>query len=82
MLSQHPHNYSDDLKRPQKGLPPRLAREAERLMRSGGIEQTPGKVAAELRVSLRTLELGFRAALDCTPNVFLRRYGWRGRGRR
>ena len=66
VLSQHPHNYSDDLRRPQKGLPPRLIREAERLMRSAEPGLTPSKVAAELRVSLRTLELGFRAAHDCT----------------
>lgn len=73
VLSQHPHNYSDDLRRPQKGLPPRLVREAERLMRDGGSEQTPSRVAAELGVSLRTLELGFRAAHECTPGEFLRR---------
>ena len=73
VLSQHVHNYSDDLHRPQKGLPPRLIREAERLMRSAGSDQTPSKIAAELRVSLRTLELGFRAVHDCTPNEFLRR---------
>jgi transcriptional regulator GlxA family with amidase domain len=73
VLSQHPHNYSDDLRRPGRGLPPRLIREAERLMRNGGLDQTPSKIAAELRVSLRTLEFGFRAAHDCTPNEFLRR---------
>lgn len=73
VLSQHRHNYSDDLQRPQKGLPPRLIREAERLMRSAGPVQTPSKIAAELKVSLRTLELGFRAVHDCTPNEFLRR---------
>lgn len=73
VLSQHPHNYSDDLRRPQPGLPPRLVREAERLMRDGGSEQTPSRIAAELGVSLRTLELGFRAAHDCTPGEFLRR---------
>jgi AraC-like DNA-binding protein len=73
VLSQHPHNYSEDLQRPQKAPPPRLIREAERLMRDGSPELTPSKVAAELKVSLRTLELGFRAAHECTPNEFLRR---------
>ncbi|ULU26565.1 AraC family transcriptional regulator [Dyella terrae] len=73
VLSQHPHNYSDDLRRPQKGLPPRLVREAERLMRDGELHQTPSKIAAELGVSLRTLELGFRAVHDCSPSEFLRR---------
>lgn len=73
VLSQHPHNYSDDLRRPQKGLPPRLVREAERLMREGNAEQTPSRIAAELGVSLRTLELGFRAVHDCAPGEFLRR---------
>ncbi len=73
VLSQHPHNYSDDLQRTQKAPPPRLIREAERLMRSAAPDLTPSKIAAELRVSLRTLELGFRAVHDCTPNEFLRR---------
>jgi AraC-like DNA-binding protein len=73
VLSQHAHNYSEDLQRPQKSLPPRLIREAERLMRSAAPHLTPSKVATELKVSLRTLELGFRAAHDCTPNEFLRR---------
>lgn len=73
VLSQHPHNYTDDLRRPQKGLPPRLVREAERLMRDSAPDQTPSRIAAELGVSLRTLELGFRAVHDCTPNEFLRR---------
>ena len=73
VLSQHPHNYTDDLRRPQKGLPPRLVREAERLMRDGEPNQTPSRIAAELGVSLRTLELGFRAVHDCSPSEFLRR---------
>jgi AraC-like DNA-binding protein len=73
VLSQHPHNYSDDLRRPQTPPPPRLVREAERLMQDGGPDQTPSRIAAELRVSLRTLEMGFRATHDCTPNAFLRK---------
>lgn len=73
VLSQHPHNYSEDLARPQKAPPPRLIREAERLMRNGGTDQTATTIATELDVSLRTLEMGFRAVHDCTPNEFLRR---------
>jgi len=73
VLSQHPHNYSDDLRRPQKGPAPRLIREAEHLMRVGGLDQTTSKIAAELKVSLRSLELGFREAHGCTPNEFLRK---------
>jgi AraC-like DNA-binding protein len=73
VLSQHPHNYSEDLKRPTQPPPPRLVRDAERLMRDGGADQTPSKIASELNVSLRTLELGFRAVHDCTPNEFLRK---------
>ena len=73
VLSQHPHNYSDDLRRPQKPPSPRLVREAERLMQDGSPELTPSRIAAELGVSLRTLEMGFRATHDCTPNAFLRK---------
>ncbi|MDE0853186.1 MAG: AraC family transcriptional regulator [Nevskia sp.] len=73
VLSQHPHNYSEDLNRPQKAPAPRLIREAERLMREGGAEQTTSRIAAELKVSLRTLQMGFRDEHGCTPNEFLRR---------
>jgi transcriptional regulator GlxA family with amidase domain len=46
---------------------PRLVREAEHLMRTGGPAITVSEVAKALRVSLRSLELGFREARSMTP---------------
>ena len=72
VLSQHPHNYSDALNRRGPGLPPRLVRDAEQLMRTCGAEVTVSAIAAELRVSLRSLEVAFQEAHGRSPNQFLR----------
>jgi AraC-like DNA-binding protein len=68
VLEAHPHNYSDLLKGETSAADPRLVREAERLMRTGGPSITVSEVAKTLRVSLRSLELGFREARSTTPS--------------
>ncbi|WP_141934507.1 AraC family transcriptional regulator [Bradyrhizobium sp. UNPA324] len=67
VVEAHPHNYSDVLRHVSSAAEPRLVREAEHLMRTGGPAITVGEVAKALRVSLRSLELGFREARNMTP---------------
>ena len=66
-LEAHPHNFSEVLKKESSAAAPRLVREAEYLMRTGGASITVSEVAKSLRVSLRSLELGFRDARKMTP---------------
>lgn len=72
VLTQHPHNYTDDFQARTRSLPPRLIREAEYLMRTGGNELTVSVIAERLRVSLRSLEAGFREHRRATPLQRLR----------
>ena len=72
VLTNHRHNYTDELQGRTHALPPRLVREAEHLMRTGGNELTVTEIAARLRVSLRSLEAGFREYLKTTPLQHLR----------
>jgi AraC-like DNA-binding protein len=67
VLEAHPHNFSEILRRESSAADPRLVREAEHLMRTGGPSITVSEVAKSLRVSLRSLEQGFRDARKTTP---------------
>lgn len=71
VLTQHPHNFTDELQSHVRAVPPRLIREAEQLMRTSATPLTVGEIAACLRVSLRSLEAGFRKYRQTTP---LRRF--------
>lgn len=73
ILEAHPHNFSDVLKKESSAADPRLVREAEHLMRTGGASITVSEVANALRVSLRSLELGFRETRSMTPTQAHRR---------
>ncbi len=73
VLAQHPHNYSDDLRRRSSAAAPRIVREAEHWMRTGGPEISVSKIAARLGVSLRSLEVGFREWRQSTPTQYLRK---------
>jgi AraC-like DNA-binding protein len=73
VLEQHPHNYSDDLRKLSHSAAPRLVREAEHWMRTAGPEMSVSKIAARLGVSLRSLEAGFRQWRQSTPTQYLRR---------
>ena len=72
LLTQHPHNYTDDLHRRARTAPPRLIREAEHLMRTGDVTLTVSEIASRLRVSLRSLEAGFHEYHRMTPTQCLR----------
>jgi AraC-like DNA-binding protein len=67
ILESHPHNYSTPLTKECMSASPRLVREAEQLMISAGPNISVSKVAKELRVSLRSLQLGFREVRQMTP---------------
>ncbi len=72
VLAKHQHNYSADLGRASAVAAPRIVREAEYWMRSGGAEVTVSAIAAKVGVSLRTLEAGFRNWYHSTPTEYLR----------
>ena len=67
LLTKHPHNYSADFQRGARPPSPRLIRDAEYLMAQGDSALTVGRIAEHLRVSLRTLESGFREHKGVTP---------------
>ena len=73
VLAQHPHNYSNDLRRLSCSAPPRIVREAEHWMRTSGSETSVSKIAARVGVSLRSLEAGFREWRQSTPTQYLRK---------
>jgi AraC-like DNA-binding protein len=73
LLEQHPHNYSEELRGGSRAIAPRLVREAEQLMRSGGAETAVSQIAASLGVSMRSLEAGFREWRNATPTQVLRK---------
>lgn len=68
VLEWHPHNHSEFLKRETAPIAPRTVREAERIMRAAGPGITMDEVARELRISLRSLQMGFRQARQSTPS--------------
>jgi AraC-like DNA-binding protein len=73
LLHQHPHNYSDEMADPTPVPIPGMVRRAERYMiDNAGAPITVSDVAAELGVSLRSLQTGFRHWRSTTPNLFLR----------
>ena len=78
ILESHPHNYSELLKNQRASVEPRIVREAERLMKSAGPDISIGDVAKELRVSLRSLELGFRDTRNMTPTQAHRQFRLQG----
>ncbi len=72
LLTNHPHNYTKELQREVQPAPPRLIREAEYLMANGDTALTVSRIAAHLRVSLRTLEAGFQECRGISPARRLR----------
>jgi transcriptional regulator GlxA family with amidase domain len=73
LLAQHPHNYSIDMRSRSEVATPRMVREAEHLMRTGGATLSVSDIAQHLGVSMRSLEVGFRASRNETPTQRLRR---------
>lgn len=73
VLDMHPNNYSDVLQMPHPLAAPRVVREAERLMRTGGANLTISQIASALGVSVRGLEAGFREWRKATPTQYLRK---------
>jgi AraC-like DNA-binding protein len=67
LLTQHGHNFTDEMQSRVRAPPPRLIREAEELMRTSTTHLGVGEIAARLRVSLRSLEAGFRKYRGTTP---------------
>ncbi len=72
VLTQHRHNFTDEFQARPGALPPRLIREAEHLMRTASNQLTVSGLAAQLRVSLSSLEAGFREHRRTTPSRRLR----------
>lgn len=73
LLECSPHRYTDRIIRQGSGAVPGYIRRARDYMwRHCAANLTMTDVAAEVQVSLRTLEGGFRKFLDTTPGVYLR----------
>lgn len=74
LLHGHTHNFSELLAHPAKAAAPRLVLAAESIFRDRAAEGTTvSAVAAELGVSVRSLQLGFREARNTSPSSYLRR---------
>jgi AraC-like DNA-binding protein len=73
LLHHHPHNYSAALGAPAPVPVPGVVRRAERFMAENAETLTTvSDVAAQLGVSLRSLQSGFRQWRNTTPNAHLR----------
>lgn len=73
LLHHHPHTYSDELFATTPTPVPGLVRRAERYIEAHADEPiTVSDVAAQLGVSVRSLQLGFRTWRNTTPLVHLR----------
>jgi AraC-like DNA-binding protein len=73
LLRGHPHTYSDELARPEKGVSSRLVRRAVQFIKdhsSGAL--TASQVAEGIGVSVRGLQAGFREWRQVTPTAYLR----------
>ena len=73
LLSSQPHNYSHELGEPSAAWTPAALRRATRYCEDhAGEPISLGDIAAVARVSVRTLQLGFREHLQTTPMAYLR----------
>lgn len=73
LLHQHRHNYSEELAEPVPTPVPGIVRRAERYMQDHAEEPIViSDVAAELAISVRTLQAAFRQWRNTTPQLFLR----------
>ncbi|MEU8403430.1 AraC family transcriptional regulator [Nonomuraea sp. NPDC048892] len=73
LLSSQPHNYSHELGRPPASWTSAALRRAIRYCEDhAGEPITLADIAAAARVSVRTLQLGFREHLQTTPMAYLR----------
>lgn len=74
LLHQHPHNFSEEMGTTGPSPLPAIIRRAERYMVDRASEPiTTSDIAADLGVSLRSLQAGFRKWRATTPHAFLRR---------
>lgn len=74
LLFAQPHNYSAALAAPAHAPGTRAVSKAVELLRSSPAHPwTVAKLAAEVSMSVRSLQEGFRRSLDATPMEYLRR---------
>jgi AraC-like DNA-binding protein len=73
LLRGHPHNYSDELARPEKDPRSRVVKRAIRFIEDHpSAELTAAKLAAGAGVSIRALQSAFRNWRNITPTEYLR----------
>ena len=74
LLFGQPHNYSDRLAAPSPAAGARPVSQAVELLRSDPAHPwTVAELAAEVSMSVRSLQEGFRRSLDTTPMAYLHR---------
>lgn len=73
LLASQPHNYSHELGEPAASWTPAALRRAVRYCEAHAGEPIRlSDIAAAARISVRTLQLGFREHLQTTPTAYLR----------
>lgn len=73
LLTEHRHNYSELLDRPEPAIAPRHVKAAEEFIRANAAEAlTLVEIARNAGVSIRTLTAGFQAYRQTTPMKHLR----------
>ncbi|MEV4019394.1 AraC family transcriptional regulator [Nonomuraea angiospora] len=72
LLASQPHNYSDELRESAPWTPAVVRRASRYCEDHAGEPISLADIAAAARVSVRTLQLGFREHLQTTPMAYLR----------
>jgi AraC-like DNA-binding protein len=73
LLRGHPHNFSEDLERPERQPDSRLVRRAVRFAEEHASSAlTTSDIAAGIGASVRALQAGFRKWRQITPTEYLR----------
>ncbi|MEU0878123.1 AraC family transcriptional regulator [Lentzea sp. NPDC005914] len=72
LLLTQPHNYREQLDAPERHVPAAIRKAVELISDAPERPWTPGTLAAEVSVSVRTLQHGFRRSFDLSPTAYLR----------
>ena len=73
LLRGHPHNFSEELERPERRPVSRLVRRAVQFVEEhAGSALTTSEIAAGIGASVRALQAGFRKWRQVTPTKYLR----------
>jgi AraC-like DNA-binding protein len=72
LLLTQPHNYREQLDAPERHAPAAVRKAVELISDAPERPWTPGTLAAEVAVSVRTLQHGFKRSFELSPMAYLR----------